>query len=186
MTLRLDRRLISVSEYHKMGEVGILSEEDKVELLNGEIIYMSPINNKHSSHVRRLTALLYELIGKKATLLVQDPITIPNFSEPEPDITIAKLDANFYDTKNPLPKDIYILIEVSDSTLEKDRITKLPIYASAKIKEYWIVNLVDNCVEVYSNPSKDNYTKKSTFYVNDEIALTDFDLVIKGSDILAK
>ena len=186
MTFQLEKRLISVSDYHKMGEAGILTEEDKVELLNGEIIRMSPINNKHSSHVRRITALFYSLINKNATLLIQDPITIPDFSEPEPDITIAKFDSDFYAKKNPLPKDIFILIEVSDSTLIKDREVKLPIYANAKIKEYWIVNLIDNCIEVYKKPTKNNYKLKETFYIDDEISLTDFNLKIKVASILVK
>jgi len=186
MTFQLEKRLISVSDYHKMGDADILTKDDKVELLNGEIIKRSPINNKHSSHVRRITALLYSILNKSATLLIQDPITIPKFSEPESDITIAKFDPNFYAKRNPLPKDILILIEVSDSTLLKDREVKLPIYANAKIKEYWIVNLVDNCIEVYKNPRKDNYKLKETFYLDDEISLTDFDFKIKVSSILKK
>ena len=149
-------------------------------------IYKLNIAFIFKSAILRVNSYLYSILNESATLLIQDPITIPKFSEPEPDITIAKFDPNFYAEKNPLPKDIIILIEVSDSTLAKDREVKLPIYANAKIKEYWIVNLVDNCIEVYNNPTKDIYKLKETFYLEDEISLTDFNLKIKVSSILVK
>lgn len=186
MTLILEKRLISVLEYHKMGEVGIFKDDDKVELLNGEIIQISPINTKHSSHVKRITALFYSILNNNATIGIQDPVTIPELPESEPNITISKFDANFYADKNPHPEDILILIEVSDSTLQKDKLVKLPIYASAKIKEYWIVNLVDSCIEVYKKPNRNDYEFRQTFYINDEIELTDFDLKIKVSNILVQ
>jgi len=162
MTFQLEKRLISVSDYHKMGEAGILTEAEKVELLNGEIIRRSPVNSKHRSHVRRLTALLYGILKEDSAIIsIKKPIVIPDFSEPEPDVTIVRFDPNFYSENHPYPKDVFILIEVSDSTLLIDREVKLPIYATAKIKEYWIVNLVENCIEVYKNPTKDNYKLKN-------------------------
>ena len=180
----IEKRLITISEYHKMAEVGILTEKDKVELLNGEIIQLSPINSKHGGHVKRINKLLGKLLDDLAIMGVQDPIVIPDFSEPEPDISVLKPEEDDYTTKHPTSKDVYFLIEVSDSTLYLDRTVKLPIYAEAKIKEYWIVNLVDNSIEVYKNPQKDNYDNKSTYHIGDEIELTDFNLKIKVSDVL--
>jgi len=180
----LEKRLINISEYHKMGEVGILTEEDKVELLNGEIIHMSPVNSKHGGHVKRTNALLGKLLGELAVIGVRDPIVIPDLSEPEPDVSVLKPNDDFYETKHPTSEDVYLLIEVSDSTLRKDREVKSPIYAEAGVKEYWIVNLVDNCIEVYKKPKKGEYTSRATFYKKDEIELEDFNIKIQVSDIL--
>ena len=143
MTSYLQRKLFSVAEYYQLAQVGILKDTDRVELINGEIITMSPINSPHGGMVNRLTRLFFKLLNDQVTITVQNPITLDNYSEPEPDLVIAKFDEDDYEKKHPQPADILLVIEVADSTLEKDRSTKCPLYAKTGIEEYWIVDLVN-------------------------------------------
>ncbi len=157
MTHLLQSKTFTVDEYYKLAEVGILKDTDKVELINGEIITMSPINSPHAATVTGLTILLIEKLRKSVTVISQNPIRLDNFSEPEPDITIAKYRRNNYFDNHPTPEDVLVVVEVSDSTLEKDRTIKVPLYATANIPEYWIINLVDKQIEIYRQPKKGAY-----------------------------
>lgn len=186
MTLNLEKRLLTVEEYHRMEEVGILKPVDRVELLNGEIIKMSPFKSRHTSHVKRLNALMFKLVGDLMTISVQDPITINEYSEPEPDVALLKLSKSFYANSHPKAKDVVLVIEVSDSTLEMDRTIKLDLYANAGIKEYWIVNLIDNQIEVYKKPVAGNYKLREIIFLKEEIQLPKTKISIKVSDILKK
>lgn len=146
------RKLFTVTEYHQMIEAGVLKADDRVELLNGEIIEMSPIGPRHASHVDRLVHILPHKIKGKATLRVQSPILLNDYSEPQPDLTLLKPRADFYAGGHPTPADVLIVIEVSDSTVEKDRRAKIPTYALAGIPESWLTDLVEDRIEVHSNP----------------------------------
>jgi Uma2 family endonuclease len=185
MTLYLQRRLLTVAEYQKMGEVGILTQDDRVELINGEIIKMSPFKSTHTSHVKRLNALLSRLVAGEMTISVQDPITIDPYSEPEPDIALLKPSKDFYAKRHPEPKDVYLVIEVADSTLEKDQTVKLELYAKAGIKEYWIVNLIEKQIEVYKNPKAGNYKQREIIHKGYNITLPKVNVVIRVNDILS-
>ena len=147
-------RRYSVSEYHKMGEEGILSEDERVELIDGVIIKMSPKRTKHSVVTSQMVASFYELsIEGKALLRVQEPVILTDDTEPEPDLTLVKIrEGAYYLETHPRPDDVLLLIEVADTSLEYDREIKLPRYAASKIEEVWIVNLVDNIIEVYREP----------------------------------
>ncbi len=184
MTLNLQRRLLTVDEYQKMGEVGILTPDDRVELINGEIIKMSPFKSKHTSVVKKITALLYRLVADQMIISVQDPIRLNQHSEPEPDIALLKLSKDFYAKRHPGPKDVYLIIEVSDSTLEKDRTVKLELYAKAGIKEYWIVNLIENQIEVYKSPKADKYKLRELIGKNDNIIFPKTEVTVKADEIL--
>lgn len=186
MTLNLEKRLLTVDEYHRMEEVGILKPVDRVELLNGEIIKMSPFKSKHTSHVKRLNALMFKLVGELMTISVQDPITLNKYSEPEPDLALLKLSKNFYANKHPQAKDVILVVEVSDSTLEMDRTIKLDLYANAGIKEYWIVNLIDHQIEVYKKPVSGTYKLREIVHATDKIQLPKTKITVKASEILKK
>lgn len=184
MTLNLQRRLLTVEEYQKMVEIGIIKPEDKVELINGEIIEMSPVNSKHSSTVKKITALLYGLVSRRMNISVQDPIIAGQYSEPEPDIALLKPAEDFYESGHPTPEDVILVIEVSDTTLIKDQTLKLEVYATAKIPHYWIINLKENRVEVYSNPKSGNYSLRRLVDKEEKITLPNTEIEISGSDLL--
>jgi Uma2 family endonuclease len=157
MTVQLSRKLFTVEQYHKLAEVGILKETDRVELINGKIITKSPIKSNHAGMVDRLSRILSHHLYEKATITVQNPIRIYEHSEPEPDVVIAHHKANDYVSHHSTPKEIYVVIEVSDTTLEKDCEVKHPLYASAGIPEYWIINLIDRQIETYRQPKNGEY-----------------------------
>ena len=147
-------RRLNVAEYHKMAEVGILSEDEHVELIDGVIIQMGSEGTKHSAIISKMAMPFYEsVLEGKALLRVQNPIILNDETEPEPDLALVKTreDAYYLET-HPLPNDVLLLIEVADATLRNDKEIKLPRYAASKIEEVWIVNLVDNIIEVYREP----------------------------------
>jgi Uma2 family endonuclease len=149
----------TTEEYHQMGEAGILSEEKRVELINGEIVEMSPSKSPHAGVVNFLNKLLNDCLGEEYILTVQNPIHIEPYSEPEPDLAILRYRDDFYSKSHPTPEEIVMLIEVADTSLEKDRLVKLPLYAAAGISEVWIVNLQDKQLEVYTQAGEEGYLK---------------------------
>ena len=153
-------RKFNVNEYRKMAETGILTPEDRVELIGGEIIAMSPIGRKHAAAVNRLTNLFPQLLGNKVIVSVQNSIRLDNYSEPQPDIVLLKPSSDFYESKIPEAEDIYLLIEVADSTIKYDQEIKLPLYAESNINELWIVNLNNQTLEVYRQPQDKNYLEQ--------------------------
>ena len=157
MAVHLVRRLINVEEYLHMIKAGILTEQDKVELINGEIIEMSPSGSKPAAIIDRISNFLVSLLHKKAIIRVQSPIIISSLSAPEPDIAVLKPKSDFYAGHHPRAADTLLVIEVSDSSLSTDREVKLPLYAKAGIPEYWIVNLEKNEIEAHRSPQDDIY-----------------------------
>lgn len=155
--MQLLTRKFTVEEYQQMAELGILTAQEKVELIEGEIIKMSPIGLKHIATVNRLTNSFVNIFREKVIVSVQNPIELNNYSQPEPDVVLLKYVKDFYETKRPTPDDILLLIEVSDSTLKYDQDVKLPLYAQSKLNEVWLVNLIDHCLEVYRNPKGQKY-----------------------------
>ena len=142
-----------------MSEAGILSEDDRVELIEGEIVKMSPIGSLHAGCVKRLIALFSPLSGKVAIISVQDPIRLDQYSEPQPDIALLKPRADFYANSHPTPDDVLLVIEVADTSVDYDRNVKLPLYARAGIPETWLVNLPEDRVEAHSQPVNGIYQK---------------------------
>ncbi len=166
-----------------MGEAGILKPEDKVELINGEIITMSPINRKHISYVNRITVLFIEIFGRKIIVSPQNSIRIGKHSEPEPDIAILKFREDFYFEKHPTSEDTHLLIEVADSSLKFDSSVKLALYARAMIKEYWIINIKKQEILVLKNPKGDSYQTKAVYKKQQSIKLEQLDASIDVSKI---
>ena len=155
--VRVEKRHFNVHEYHRMAEVGILSEADHVELIEGEIVKMSPIGSRHAACVARLNRLLQRLVGLDVIVRVQDPIRLDGYSEPEPDVALVKPRDDFYSREHPGPGDVLLLIEVADTSVERDLEAKLPLYARAGIPEAWLVNLPAETIEVHSRPDSDGY-----------------------------
>lgn len=157
MSTQPARRPFTTSEYHRLIEIGILTENDRVELLNGEVIEMAPIGPRHAACVDRLAEFLQGKIRKQGIIRVQSLIELSEHSEPEPDITVLSRSSDFYVGGHPTPADILIVIEVADATLDTDRRVKLPAYARAGIPEVWLVNLIEDRIEVHSRPNRDVY-----------------------------
>jgi Uma2 family endonuclease len=154
-THEITRRRFTVHDYHRMGEAGILHEDDRVELIEGEIVEMAAIGTRHFTCVNGLTRLLVRGVGDAAIVSVQNPVRLDEHSEPQPDLAV--LQTRDYRESLPRPEDVLLLIEVSDTTLFYDRNVKLPLYARAGIPEVWIVDLAGETVEHYTGPSGDSY-----------------------------
>lgn len=185
MSVQIAKRLLTVDEYHKMAEVGIFDEDDRVELINGEIIEMSPIGSIHTSRVKRIMRLFHSMPNvEKYLVSVQDPIFLGKYSEPEPDLAILHFRADFYEEKHPEPKDILLVIEVSDTSLGYDREVKKPLFAAAAIPELWIVNIEDEQVEVYTNPANGNYTSRQDFKRGETIFIESLDFAVTADKVL--
>src|SRR2546427_3147694 len=157
MAVALTKRRFTVAEYHRMAEVGILTEKDRVELIDGEIVEMTPIGPRHASVVKRLTALLTSRLGARTIVSVQDLVQLSKESEPQPDVVLLRPSSDFYAEGHPEPVDTLLLIEVADTSLPYDRGVKLPRYAAAGVPEVWIVDLADEAVEVDRAPAPEDY-----------------------------
>ena len=156
-THEIARRRFTAHEYHRMGEDGILHEDDRVELIEGEIVEMAAIGTRHFACVNALTRLLVRGVGDAAIVSVQNPVRLDEHTEPQPDLTVIR--TRDYRRSLPGPEDALLLIEVSDTTLRYDRGVKLPLYARAGIPEVWIVDLVGEVIERYSGASEDGYRR---------------------------
>jgi Uma2 family endonuclease len=124
-----------------MAAAGILGADERLELIEGQIVQITPIGSPHASSVKRTTSLFYRLLGDCATISVQDPVRLSNLSEPEPDVAVLRPRADFYAGAHPTPADVLLLVEVVDTTLRYDRRVKLPLYARSGIPEVWLVIL---------------------------------------------
>lgn len=151
------RRRLSVADYHRMGEAGILEPGERVELIEGEIVEMAPIGPGHSGRVNRLTRLLVMATSGRAVVSVQNPVVMSEHSEPEPDLALLKPRADDYIDAAPLPADVLLLIEVAESSLRYDREVKRPLYASHGLPEYWIVDVKGARLVRFSRPTPAGY-----------------------------
>ena len=163
MSLQLLRRKFTTEQYHKMVETGILNENDRVELLKGEIIEMTPIGRRHAAYVARLTELFLRRLGELVIIWPQNPIELNDFSEPQPDVTLLRRREDFYEAEKPQVQDIILLIEVADTTADSDRNVKIPLYAENGIIEVWLVDINAQCVEVYRQASLNGYQNIQKF-----------------------
>jgi Uma2 family endonuclease len=180
------RYKLSVEDHYKLGEVGILTEDSRVELIEGELIEMAPIGGSHMGLVNRLTRLLVLAVGDLGVVSIQNPVTLPPHSEPQPDVAILKPGADSAGSPVPHADDVLLIIEVADTTLAYDRNTKLKLYAQAGMAEAWIVNVQARCVEVYREPQGDGYNRKSEMRPGDVVTPLALPMVkVSISDIFA-
>ena len=168
--LTVPRRLLSVAEFHRIGEAGVLCEDDRIELVEGEMIEMAPIGSRHLAKVNRLARLLSVAVGDLAIVSVQNPIALPPHNEPQPDIALLKPRADDYESALPTTDDILLVIEVADTTLNYDRDTKLPIYARHGIAEVWLVDITGQKLTVHREPGPKGYSRLLTTERRDTIA----------------
>lgn len=179
------RHRFSVEEYDEMIARAILEENDRVELIRGEIIDKMTIGDLHAGCVKRLNALLHALSRGRWIVSVQDPIALKD-SKPEPDLALLRSRDDYYARSTPEADDTLLLIEVADSSLDFDRVDKLALYAEAGIAEYWIVNLIDECIEVHRQPKSDGtYGERQILSAGETIhSVLATDLVFRVDEIL--
>ena len=151
------RRLFTRDEYHRMGELGILGEDERVELIRGEIVEMTPIGRRHRAFVDNLTALLVIPLSGRAIVSVHNPVALTDDTEPQPDLQLLRRGPVPYKERDAWGEDTLLVVEVADSSLRYDRTTKLRIYAEAAIPEYWVVDCAAEAIEVYRAPEGGRY-----------------------------
>jgi Uma2 family endonuclease len=154
----VSRHRLSVADYYRLAEIGILGEDDRVELLEGQVINMAPIGPRHALAVDALTDLLSHALLPPARLRVQHPVVLDQGSEPQPDIAVVRRPWRGYPKQHPGPEDVLLLIEVADSSLAFDQGAKRILYARAGICEFWVVDLAADIVHVHRKPAGDGYT----------------------------
>jgi Uma2 family endonuclease len=163
MSAEIARYSFTAEEFQRMGEAGIFRQDARLELIEGEIIEMSPIGSPHAACVKFLTRLLYSLFGDKFTVGVQDPVRLNDFSEPQPDVSLLRWRDDDYRERHPTPADVLLVIEVADTTVLKDRTLKIPLYARSGVPETWLVNIPDERVEIYSDAANGAYQRAEVF-----------------------
>jgi Uma2 family endonuclease len=162
MQIEVERKRFTVDEYYKMAEAGILTEEDRVELIEGEIIKMSPIGNRHAMTVTRASMIFARGLGDRVVVATQNPAHMDKYNEPQPDLVLIRPREGFYGTGHPDPEDVVLLIEVADSSLRKDRLLKLPVYARNRIREVWIIDVKHDAIYVHREPHENAYLSFET------------------------
>lgn len=157
MALQLTKRRFTVSEYHQMAQAGILGEDDRVELIDGEVTQMTPIGPRHSGCVMRLIDIFVKTFGDEALLNAQNPVVLGAYTEPEPDLALLRRRPDFYASGHPTPEDVFLLVEVGETSADLDRRVKMPLYARSGIAEVWLVDLEQGTVTVYREPAPGGY-----------------------------
>jgi Uma2 family endonuclease len=170
MATQIKHWKFTVTDYTRMAEAGILTEDDRVELIDGEVRAMAPIGSRHAATVRRLDVLIAPQIGERALVSVQSPIQLSDYTEPQPDIAVLRHRADFYANAHPRPEDVLLVIEVADSSLAYDREEKIPRYAKAMIPEVWLAEIETEAVTQHTEPDGTRYRHVRTFGRGDVIA----------------
>ncbi|MDF0555119.1 Uma2 family endonuclease [Kamptonema sp. UHCC 0994] len=170
MTTLLEIHLFTVQDYHLMIETGIIDEDEKVELLTGQIVKMASKGTAHNAAVKRTVELLQDRLGKSVLISVQDSIKLNDNSEPEPDIALLVRDPLYYEDRHPTPSEIYLIIEIADTTLRKDCGIKAQIYAQSGIIDYWVLDVNDRQLHVFREPSQEGY--KSELILADSMTIS--------------
>lgn len=188
MAVTLRRRRFTLEEYHRMGEAGILHEDSRVELIEGEIVEMAPIGSRHAATVARISSLFTTLLGNRAVVWPQNPLLLSVLvSEPQPDVMLLAYRADFYAGALPEPSDVLLLIEVADSSLAYDRRTKTPLYGRAGVPEVWLVDVEAARVELYRQLGATGYADVRSPARDERISPLAFpDLVVTPAELLGQ
>jgi Uma2 family endonuclease len=185
MAIQNPKRLISVDEYHQMAADGLFGEDDRVELVDGEIVEMTAIGNPHASGVRRLDDLLSTALGRQVLVDTQNPLLLGQWSEPQPDLTVLARRDDYYLSAAPTAKDAILVVEIADSSVAYDRKVKSHLYARHDVREYWLLDLPAKVLEVYRRPGPDGYSEVRRLHRGDSIAPEAFpDVVFAVSELL--
>ena len=179
------KHLTNLDEWRRMGEANIFPPGSRVELINGEILDMAPIGSYHAGHLKRINHVFSKIIPGNLITSVQDPLQLGDLSEHEPDFMLLKPHEDFYTSRHPIADDVLLLIEVADSSLRFDQNEKLRLYALHGVPEYWLLNLNDNCFEVYRKPNGESYAEKTTLHAGDSVTLSQLpEIAVQMSNIL--
>jgi Uma2 family endonuclease len=185
MSVQIKTYHFTTSEFERMVETGVFQEDTRVELIEGEIVEISPIGKRHAACVGRLNEIFSRFALDKAIVWVQNPIQLDDYSEPQPDIALLRRRDDFYEEALPTPADVLLVVEVADTSVEYDRQLKLPIYARARIAEVWIVNLPEEKIETYARPSGDGYEAASQHGRGEEVSSSTLaTLTVKVDDVI--
>ena len=185
MRIETDKKLFTRDEFSRMYEAGILDEDRRYELLDGEIVEMSNPGSRHTACTNRTTKALVQAFGDRGIVSIQNPFVLDDYNEPKPDVVVAKPRADFYDDLDISAEHSILVVEIALTTLYKDRRRKLPIYARLGIPEYWIEDLKNGVLLVYREPAGDRYNTALTLQTTDSIAPLLFpDIVIHVRDLM--
>jgi Uma2 family endonuclease len=185
METEVAKKLFTVDEYLRMGEAGIFDPEARLELIEGEIIEMSPVGLPHVGSVNRANALFSSRLAGKVIVSVQNPVRLSRYTEPLPDIVLARPRGDFYSGKAIAPEDTFLVIEVSDSTIRYDRNRKMPLYAKSGVPELWIENLQEGVILVYRDPGPETFATSLIVKRGESISIAAFpDVVFKVEELL--
>lgn len=178
-------RLLTVEEYHKMGETGIISPDEEVELIEGQIIEKPMKGTTHSAVNKYLEKLLENSLGDAALVRVQYPVRLDNYSEPEPDIAVVKPDDLYYASHHPTPPEIYLIVEIADTTLKRDTEFKANVYAKAGINDYWVLDISNRQLYVFREPTPTGYQNQQILSDDSSISPVAFpNITINVSEML--
>jgi Uma2 family endonuclease len=178
-------RLFTAEEYQRLADIGVLGEDDRVELIEGRIVKMAPKNIKHAMATKRVNRYFTRLLGDHVVVGVQDPILLNDYSEPEPDIVLAAPPEEQYFDHHPTPGEIYLVLEIADSSLPYDRDVKCPLFARNKIIQFCLLNLQSRELEDYRNPSRNGYRSKQTYTEEESFNLVVFpEISVRVKDLL--
>jgi Uma2 family endonuclease len=170
MAVQLTRRKFTVDEYDWMARVGILTEDERVELIDGEIVEMAPIDPEHADRVDLLAKSFFDRFGDLARVRVQNPLHLDEYEQPQPDLALVRRPTGSYRHAHPRPDDVLLVVEVADTSLALHRRVKLPLYARAGIPEVWLVDLQHELVHVYQEPTGDGYRVTRTARRGERVA----------------
>lgn len=183
--IELARRRFTMEEYHRMAQTGILTEDDRVELIEGEIIQRTPVGQRHAACVARLTRRLIQALGDRALVWPQNPLRLPRDTEPHPDVVLLRPRPDDYFRYPARPEDVLLLIEVADISYRYDRCVKLPLYARAGVPEVWIIDLTHEVVEVHRQPTSRGYASVHQVERSGTLTPVAFhDVALAAADIL--
>lgn len=184
MRVETEKKLFTTDEFSRMYEAGIFDDDERVELVDGEIIKLNP-GKRHVACNLRSNLLFTEALGRRAFVSVQNPLVLDIYNEPKPDIVILKPREDFYDSTEPSPEHALLVVEISDTTLARDRKRKLLRYAQYGVPEYWIEDLKNDLLHVYREPTGNEYKVHLTFRRGDSVSPLAFpDLIFKVQDLL--
>jgi Uma2 family endonuclease len=185
MQIEATKKLFTVDDYYRMAEAGILGPEDRVELIDGEIIEMSPIGTRHAGCVNAAIAAFSAVLQRRVTVSVQNPLRLSNYIEPEPDLVLLKPRKDSYRGKRVEGEDVLLVLDVADTTLRYDRDVKLPLYAAADIPEVWIEDLQHDLLLVYRDPQKSTYRTSLSLKRDKSVAVLAFpEVIFKVADLM--
>jgi Uma2 family endonuclease len=179
-------RRFSVDEFEHMVRAGVFASDDRLELIEGEIVEMTPIGDPHASVVDRLAAVMFRCLGERAIVRVQGPVAfVALHSRPRPDLALLRSRADYYATGAPEASDIFLLVEVMDTSVEYNRRRKAPLYARAGVRELWLADIPAGVVDVLREPSADGYRDARTHRRDETLTLLAFpDVALRVDDVL--